>query len=255
MKRATALAAIVLLWAACSGAVTIPLEVVAPCTNEDSTPLTDLLQLEVYGQRCGSPDSVRLGVLPAAGAECDTIRFDLEVDAPGAAYELWCLATDSSGNRSKRAVHYSLTIPWSEYAPGQWGAYFADTSLTVLRYTRTDPNIDFIWHGEPAPGVPADFFSVRWQGRLRSLWAGDYGFRVRYDGGVRLWVAGVSLVNQWEVTNSETTPPEVSIPLAEGVEYDLILEYRDTTGTAEVILYWRPPGSSMAPIPASAFVH
>ncbi len=61
---------------------------------------------------------------------------------------------------------------------GLKGEYFAGDSLSgkpVL--TRVDPQIDFDWTAaSPAPGVPAERFSVRWSGTITAPSPGSYPF-------------------------------------------------------------------------------
>ncbi|MFN8440179.1 MAG: PA14 domain-containing protein [Caldilineaceae bacterium] len=83
------------------------------------------------------------------------------------------------------------------------GEYYANPSLIgAPALVRDDANINFYWgYGSPAEQLPADNFSVRWS---RSLYfdGGDYLFSARVDDGVRVWIDGDPVIDQW-TTGSE----------------------------------------------------
>lgn len=128
----------------------------------------------------------------------------------------------------------TLPLPTPQLA---WrGEYYANQSLSgapVL--TREDPAIDFQWYlGSPAPGMPADRFSVRWRGR----WAfekGRYRFYARSDDGLRLWVDGDVLIDQWRDQAATVSYGDLDLPAG---EHDLRVEYYDAVGLAEVRVWW-----------------
>ncbi len=80
-----------------------------------------------------------------------------------------------------------IRLGWSlQTGFGEWkGEYFANRNLEgnpVL--VRNDVNVDFNWGtGAPAPGVPADNFSVRWTRHVQ-FEEGTYRFCVQVDDGV-----------------------------------------------------------------------
>ena len=85
-------------------------------------------------------------------------------------------------------------------AQGAWyGEYFANPSLTGgPTLTRYDKNLRFDWGGgSPGGGIPADGFSARW---TRDQWfeAGTYRFSYRSDDGIRVWVGGALVVDDWQ---------------------------------------------------------
>ena len=53
--------------------------------------------------------------------------------------------------------------------------YFDNVNFTGATVTRTDPTVDFDWGASgPAPGIAADFFSVRWTGQVEAPSTGTY---------------------------------------------------------------------------------
>jgi hypothetical protein len=72
------------------------------------------------------------------------------------------------------------------------GQYYSDPSFAGFpAMTRTDPKVDFEWgYGSPAPGFPADYFSVRWSRTLNVTRPETYVFTTTTDDGVRLYLDG-----------------------------------------------------------------
>jgi len=249
-----------LFLAAPSSAVVIPMEVVAPCTQCDSvgTALTGLDHITIEGLRCGYPDTVWFGDIPAVGRECDSLRFDLQIDSlgTGTTYDLWATAWDRQGRPSCQARHFTLAVPWEQYASGLWGIYYADTSFAEPVNGRADANVDFDW-GTTAPitGITSGRWAARWEGRLRTLTSGTYSFRAYINNGFRLWIGATEVMCCDSWSNPNTHWSSGSIDLAGGAEYPIVAEYRNEFYQAFIHLYWTPPGGTEQIVPASAFVH
>jgi len=132
---------------------------------------------------------------------------------------------------------------------GLSGDYFSGTTLTTKVLTRADANVDFQWGtAAPAAGVPADNFSVRWTGQVSPRYSGSTTFFTSSDDGVRLWVNGQQLVNNW--TNHGVTENSGSIALVAGQKYDVKLEYYAATGAATARLSWSSSCEPKAAIPS-----
>ncbi len=125
------------------------------------------------------------------------------------------------------------------------GEYFADKTLTRRVATRRDPAIEFDWGlGPPLPEAPADQFSVRWTGRLRAPETGEYELSTVADDGVRLWLDGRLLIDDWNQHAPEYHAGRVS--LEAGKQYDLRLEYYDEILGASIKLRWTVPSDRLA---------
>ncbi|MEN0109391.1 MAG: PA14 domain-containing protein, partial [Planctomycetota bacterium] len=131
---------------------------------------------------------------------------------------------------------------------GLLGEYFAGQSFGSLLLSRTDDRIDFDWGaGSPAPGVGINDFSVRWTGEVQPLYGETYTFEANTDDGVRLWVNGVQLIDQW-VDQSETASSG-QITLQAGQRYDIRMEYYENSGSAVAELRWSSPSQAKQLIP------
>jgi beta-glucosidase len=100
--------------------------------------------------------------------------------------------------------------------------------------------VGFDWgDGGPAAEVGHDRFSVRWTGRLVPDQGGEYELSVSSDDGVRLWLDGKLLIDDWQTHATETK--KATVILVAGREYDLKLEYFEQSGRASITLGWAQP--------------
>ncbi|MDH3675833.1 MAG: PA14 domain-containing protein, partial [Anaerolineae bacterium] len=129
-----------------------------------------------------------------------------------------------------------LAWEWLEAYPDWRGEYFNNPNLSgVPVLVRNDAMPKFSWGpSSPGPGIPADYFSVRWS---RDLYfsAGTYRFKVSVDDGARLWVDDNLIIDQWQVGVPRTFRSEIT--LTEGF-HRIRLEYFDAYYDAQVHLDW-----------------
>lgn len=134
---------------------------------------------------------------------------------------------------------------------GLTGAYFANATLTgTAALTRVDPTVNFNWVGSPGTGVPADNFSTRWTGFVTPKYSQTYTFYTNSDDGVRLWVNGVQLVNNW--TDHGAVENSGRIALTAGRKYSIKVEYYDRTQDAIAQLSWSSASQAKQIIPTTA---
>jgi mannan endo-1,4-beta-mannosidase len=115
--------------------------------------------------------------------------------------------------------------------------YYDNRDLTTLRVTRTDGTVDFNWGlAAPSTVLGADTFSVRWSGQVQANYSQRYTFYTQADDGVRLWVNGRLLINNW--TDHAVTENQGSLDLVAGQRYSICLEYYDNLRSATCKLLW-----------------
>lgn len=117
-----------------------------------------------------------------------------------------------------------------ECAPGQWLAeYFPNTKLAgnaVLERCESGP-IDYYWMTDsPAPKLPVDGFSARWTASLPFA-GGAAKFTTYTDDGVRVFVDGKRIINNWTVHG--ITMDAASVRLSEGL-HTVRMEYFEAGG-------------------------
>ena len=102
---------------------------------------------------------------------------------------------------------------------------------------RVDPNVDFNWGtGNPMAGIGNDNFTARWRGRVKPQFSETYTFKTQSDDGVRLYVNGQLLIDQFVYGGGlEFTG---TITLQAGQFYELELHYLEGGYDANVRLLW-----------------
>lgn len=127
--------------------------------------------------------------------------------------------------------------------------YFHGTSFQQRRFSRVDPAVDFNWGpGLPDARVSPDGFSVRWEGWVLPRYTETYTFITTSDDGVRLWVNGQLLVDQWN--DHGTLVHGGNITLQAGVRAQVRMEYYERTGHGVARLEWESPSELRQIIPA-----
>lgn len=133
-----------------------------------------------------------------------------------------------------------INVNWAATCPvGQYRAeYFANQTLTApaaLIRCEAAP-INYNWgSGSPAANIPVDGFSARWTGTF-TFAAQNYTFTARSDDGIRVWVDGVLIIDQWADRSPTTT--NAKLPMTAG-EHLIIVEYYENTGNALAQLTWK----------------
>jgi hypothetical protein len=126
--------------------------------------------------------------------------------------------------------------------------YFSDMALGTLVLTRVDSTVNFDWGtGAPASGLATDRFSVRWTGQIEALYSETYTFYTQSDDGIRLWVNGRQIINNW--TDHATIENSGTIALSAGQRYDLKLEYHENSNEAVAKLSWSGAHTSKQIVP------
>ena len=126
-----------------------------------------------------------------------------------------------------------------------YGEYFSNPGAGVspdfgeLILTREDSLININFDQNPIPVV--NDFQVRWTGEIYAPVSGIYDFRTHSDDGVRLFVNGVIVIDQWY--DFPPTSHFGSIELNEG-QHTIVLEYYENGGGAMCELFWTVPGQT-----------
>jgi hypothetical protein len=132
----------------------------------------------------------------------------------------------------------------TEEGVGLTGAYWthpagagAGAKFGTLKGTRVDSTVNFYWGTGNSPLDVGDYFAVRWTGKVLIPSSGTYSFCTDSDDGVRLWIGGTQRINNWTdhavVENCAT-----GIVLTGGTKYDVVLEFYENGGFAEIELKW-----------------
>jgi hypothetical protein len=125
---------------------------------------------------------------------------------------------------------------------GGWAAEFFTGTPTLTTgpvLTRCDPAVNFTFGtGSPDPALPADNFSARWT-TTATFTAGIYSFDAVSDDGVRVYVDGTRVIDEWR--GQAPTAFQALVPMTAG-PHEITVEYYEATGQATIQLDWTPAG-------------
>jgi WD40 repeat protein len=162
---------------------------------------------------------------------------------------LWQVPPDAAFARRQLAAG-----PARPEVNGLKAELFQGAAFERLVKTRVDPEVDWNWGtGSPDPAVPVDYFSVRWTGCLKPPRPGRYHLATSSDDGVRLWLDGRLLIDEWKAQQGQRH--EVAVDLGDR-PHALRIDYYDSTGDAFVSFHWRLDGwFGDRPVPDWALFH
>lgn len=176
---------------------------------------------------------------------------DTTVDG-GWTYSYRLRAVNQSGVSSfSGSVTATAAPPVLPVGTGLRGLYFDTPTLTGNVVSQVDATIGFNWNtGAPLTGFPSDRFSVRWSGQLLPKYTDTYTLYTTSDDGIRLWVNGQLLIDNW--TEHAPMTNTAAIPFVAGQQADIVLEYFEKAGGATVQLEWSSRNQSRQLIPAAS---
>jgi 4-amino-4-deoxy-L-arabinose transferase-like glycosyltransferase len=129
---------------------------------------------------------------------------------------------------------------------GLRGTYYRGESLeSPPVFDRVDPLILFAW---PEPEPWNDTFSARWVGEIEAPETGTYTFHLGADDGVRFYLDGHPLGEQWLPNRANDLTVETK--LTEG-RHKVQIEYFQRGGAKSLEFWWAPPGEKMKPVAPS----
>jgi outer membrane protein OmpA-like peptidoglycan-associated protein len=140
-----------------------------------------------------------------------------------------------------------LALNYALAQPGLKAEYYAGQNFEKKVLTRMDAKIDFVWNvgRGPTPLVDASLFSARWTGKLLAPASGKYTFSAKVDDGIRVWVGGKMVINQWNL--NDVGDFKGAIILEEGKQYELKVEYFNAMLEGEIKLIWETPKTDNNP--------
>ncbi|MEO8617719.1 MAG: DUF5110 domain-containing protein [Luteolibacter sp.] len=124
--------------------------------------------------------------------------------------------------------------------------YFEGRNFEKSASTTVDAKVDYAWPGAPLAEPPAglkscDNFSARLQGVITAPANGDYEIGAEADDGVRLWLDGKLVVDDWSVHPFRYKG--VKMTLRNGQKVAVKIDYFNGDGGRGLRLAWKTPGS------------
>jgi hypothetical protein len=183
----------------------------------------------------------------------------------------WSTATAGTHVVTARAIDSGLSVTVSAGATitvsgsstpngtGLKGDYYNDPDATThltggIVSTILTTQINFSEDGVESASkwpkliVPAfpdnNTFSVRWTGQLVPAKTAVYTLYTVSDDGVRLYINGQAVINNWG--DHSPTTNTASVTLEAGQTYDVILEFYENAGGAQITLEWEAASAGIA---------
>ncbi|HZC34063.1 MAG TPA: glycoside hydrolase family 3 C-terminal domain-containing protein [Chthoniobacterales bacterium] len=122
--------------------------------------------------------------------------------------------------------------------PGLKAEFFDNPNLSGRPVAvRVDSYIDFDWpSGVAISRLSSDRFSVRWTGMIRSSDSGPHVFRARSDDGIRVFLNGELIIDDWQDHAPRTVT--TTYRLEAGKTYALRIDYHNSSGAALAQFAW-----------------
>ncbi len=159
-------------------------------------------------------------------------------------------AQDGAGNSNTASNMVTVSYSPPVVVGGLSAGYYIGKNFEQFSFTRVDPSVGFSWDvGSPDPRIPADGFSVRWHGYIIPRYSEVYDFTTMTDDGVRLWLNGQLLVNNW--TDHGETWDTATTAVQAGVPVEVTLEFYENGGGAMCHLVWESASQAREVIPQS----
>ncbi|MCE9609910.1 MAG: DUF6288 domain-containing protein [Chthoniobacter sp.] len=136
------------------------------------------------------------------------------------------------------------------------GYYYDNKEFAAPKASQLDPDVNFDWgSAPPAKTLGAVPFYVRWTGQVLAPESGTYRFSTRTSDGVRLWINGVQVIDDWKDHTTKLWNDSPEITLTAGQRYSLKMEYCHNSSPASARLYWYMPSRKACSIVAQELLY
>jgi len=133
--------------------------------------------------------------------------------------------------------------------------YYQTQTLLGKPIERVDATPDFTWKaGQPPIATAKDVYSARWTGKLTPPATDRYTLRARYDDGIRVWLDGKLLIDDWK-GRYVIVDRQAQVDLQAGRAYDLKIEYFNGGDRGVMQLFWSSAGRPEEIVPESVLSH
>ncbi len=168
----------------------------------------------------------------------------------------WLSATQTAGELEVIPTDHLDKLYTGNLNLGLKGYYFNNRTLSGPQSLyRIDPNIHFDWYlGSPDVSINNNDFSARWIGKIKTSENGNYKFISYADDGIRVWIDGFKVIDNWE-NHGITRTESGDVNLSEG-EHIIQVEYYEYADAAGANLFWTTPSDPVEkPIPEAVLSH
>ena len=174
-----------------------------------------------------------------------------------AAKLMWSSPSQTLEVVPQSALYPAAVLPTLPASTGALvGQYYSGENFDHLVMTRSDPTINFNFgSGTPSSLIAKNTpFSIRWTGQIRPAKTGLYTFASRSDDGIRVWVNGQLVIDDYH-DQAAVRSDKGTINLVAGQSYQLRVDYyQNGNGVGSVKLQYALPGGKLLNvIPAALF--
>jgi len=153
-------------------------------------------------------------------------------------------------NTTTRLVSLPTTMISGGRGTGLLADYYSTNTFSGWSWKRLDAHVNFDWAASPGGPVPADAFSVAWNGDVEGYFTEDHTFEVETTAGVRLSVGGSVIIDQLAYAGVATKFTGVA-PLTRGGPTSIRLEAVDQNAQTMVKLRWSSANVAYGFVPQS----
>ncbi len=175
----------------------------------------------------------------------------------GTTYYYKVTATNAAGESAFSNVA-SATPQAGIDGTGITGAYYNSPDTPNPKYlpsqlilTEVDPTINFNVDGTRPAGVPHDNVGVIWTGAVRAQVTGPYVFTTASDDGIRLYVDGALVIDNF-IYQGTTTRNTAPITFTAGSYHTIRVTWFQGGGGGVAQLFWAYPGQGQQIVPTFA---
>lgn len=134
---------------------------------------------------------------------------------------------------------------WTNTAAGTFTNATFNTPATLVR---TDAVVNFDWEmNGPTSTIGGTNFTVRWTGSVQPQYSEPYTFTTVTADGVRLWVNGQLLIDDWKDQSTATNHGTISLNAQQ--LYNIRMDYYQNRDQAVAQLVWSSPSTAPVIIP------
>lgn len=123
-----------------------------------------------------------------------------------------------------------MTVPAAAQSGSWTGEYFNNAGLSgspAFTLVENSPSHDWS-SASPGANIPVDYFSARWTS-VQTVNAGSYQLAIRADDGVRVFVDGGLVLNEWHLATGATYNTTLNLT---GGQHTFVVEYYENAGLA-----------------------
>ena len=142
---------------------------------------------------------------------------------------------------------------------GLKGDYYQGRRFDQFQFTKSDPNINFVFTDlpdrSPSPKIPSGSdYTIRWTGKIAAKYSETYTLYATADDGVRVWISHRLIIDDWSLHGA--TEFSNKFTFKAGEQYPVKVEYLESAGGAALVrFYWSSPSQPKQYVPEDAFFY